>query len=177
MSEQGPMTPERAARDDEPTVHHVARRKKQALAPARMQINLTAMIDVTFQLLIYFVVTANFMLDEGVLIARMPQGTGRAQEQSLEPPPQPLVIELAPRGVRDVSIHVDGEPGISTFTDLAQQLQAWQVSERNPAGLYKPDNPVIIRPLGEVRWAHVVNTFNAAIKARYTNVAFAESQD
>jgi len=70
------------------TVHHISRRKKQGVAPARMQLNLTSMIDVIFQLLIYFVVTANFMLDEGVLVAKMPQGTGKSDEQQIEPPPE-----------------------------------------------------------------------------------------
>ncbi|MFW6059967.1 MAG: ExbD/TolR family protein [Phycisphaeraceae bacterium] len=172
MSEQRPTTntPER----DEPTVHHVPRRKKQALRPARMQVNLTSMIDVTFLLLIYFIITANFMLDEGVLIARMPQGTGQAAEETDEPPEQPLEIELIPDPPAGVRIHIAGERGINTFTDLAQQLQSWQVTPSNPGGIYKPDNPVIIKPVGEVRWQHVVNAFNAAIKSRYSNVAFGQ---
>lgn len=175
MSEQRPTTntPER----DEPTVHHVPRRKKQPLRPARMQINLTSMIDVTFLLLIYFIITANFTFEEGVLIARMPAGTGQAQQQeSVEPPPRPLEIRLLPAPPSNVRIHIEGERGINTFTQLARQLEAWQVRDTNPGGIYKPDNPVIIRPVGEVRWQHVVNAFNAAISARYSNVAFGESQ-
>ena len=175
MSEQRPTTPEQTATADA-AVHHVPRRKKQGVTSARMQINLTSMIDVTFQLLIYFIVTANFTFEEGVLVARMPQGTGQAQEESIEPPPQPLEIRLVADPPTDVRIHIDGERGINTFTGLAQRLQSWQVNDRNPGGIYKADNPVIIRPVGEVRWQHVVNAFNAAIKARYTNVAFGQPE-
>ena len=46
----------------------------------------------------------------------------------------------------------------------------------NPSGSFKPDNPLIIEPDGRVRWQHVVNAFNAAVKARYTNVAFAQAR-
>ena len=166
-----------AAETGDETVHHVSRRKKQGLAPARMQLNLTSMIDVIFQLLIYFVVTANFMLDEGVLTAKMPQGTGESQQEIDEPPPQKLNIQLTSVGARGVNINVGGAARMNTFTELTEELVRLQYDpERGRRGDYKPDNPVIIKPGGEVRWQHVVNAFNAAVTARYSNVAFAQAQ-
>lgn len=154
-----------------------ARRKRQALPPARMGINLTSMLDVIFLLLIYFVITADFVIDEGVLTARMPRGTGETPEQQLEPPPQKLNIELTSLGATGVSINVGGTQRVSSFTELAETLTGLQHDpERGLQGVYPPDNPVVIKPAGEVRWQHVVNAFNAAIKARYSNVAFSEAQ-
>ena len=161
----------------EPTVHHKSARKRRGRPPAKMTLNLTSMIDVIFQLLIYFVVTANFMLDEGVLTAKMPQGSGKPTQAKLEPPPRPLNIELVSAGSAGVQINVAGAARITNFTELSQQLVALQYDpERGRRGAYKPDNPVIIKPAGQVRWQHVVNAFNAAIKARYSNVSFAQSQ-
>ena len=162
----------------EETVHHVSRRKKQGLPPARMQLNLTSMIDVIFQLLIYFVVTANFMLDEGVLVAKMPQGTGKSSEEQVEPPPQKLEIRLTSSGATGVNINVGGATRLSNFTALSQELVNLQFDPEagRTGGMYKPDNPVIIKPSRDVRWKHVVNAFNAAVAARYSNVAFAQAQ-
>ncbi len=171
-----PEQPGAGAASQEATVHHVPRRKKKAgPSSGSMQLNLTSMIDVTFLLLIYFIVTASFMLDEGVLTARMPQGTGQKTEESLEPPPEKVEIQLTDRGNVGVAIQVGTASHISDFTELAKQLQSMQLNKQNTSGWIKPDNPIIIKPRGKVRWQHVVNAFNAAVKARYTNVAFAQA--
>ena len=44
-------------------------RSRESLEPPKITLNLTAMIDVIFLLLIYFVVTANFTPGEGILTA------------------------------------------------------------------------------------------------------------
>ena len=43
-------------------------------------------------------------------------------------------------------------------------------------GVHKPGDPIVIRPDHEVRWQHVVNAFNTAVRARYKNIAFAQTQ-
>ncbi|MFI4859810.1 MAG: ExbD/TolR family protein, partial [Phycisphaerales bacterium JB063] len=48
-------------------VHHTSQRKKRRVNDGEMELQLTSMIDVIFQLLIYFVITANFTIDEGTL--------------------------------------------------------------------------------------------------------------
>ena len=72
------------------TVHHQPARKKRGLEPVKMTVNLTSMIDVIFQLLIYFIITATFVIGEGVLTGpnspkapasparRRPRPTGRS---------------------------------------------------------------------------------------------------
>lgn len=140
-----------------------------------MQLNLTSMIDVIFQLLIYFVVTASFTQDEGILAAKMPQREGSSQEDI---PPQELVIVLQAAGT-EYMLSIEGAPNprVQHFTALRRRLEGMQYNpERGRTGTVKPDDPVKIRPEGKVRWQHVVNAFNAAIAARYTDVGFAAPQ-
>ncbi len=159
-----------------PTVHHRSARQRRGRPPLSMQPNLSAMIDVIFLLLIYFVSTVNFTPDEGVLTARLPQGTGQPTTE-LSPPPQPLNILLSPVGETGCRIQVQGYPQMPrSFAELAQLLLELQYDPERGlrSGAFEPDNPVVIRPEAGVRWQHVVNAFNAALRARYTNINFAQ---
>lgn len=159
------------------TVHHRSASKRRGRVPQNMQPNLSAMIDVIFLLLIYFVITANFTPDEGVLTARLPQGTGRPA-QDLTPPQRPLNIVLTPAGETDCRIRIEGYPQIpSGFAELAEFLVKLQYDPDRDlrSGAFKPDSPVVIRPDAGVRWQHVANAFNAAVRARYTNINFAQA--
>ncbi len=147
-------------------VHHVPPRKKRAKEPLRMQLNLTSMIDVIFLLLIYFVITASFTADEGVLTTKLPQGTGSASQADLKPPAIPLDIVL--RSIEPSSVHitVNNRLTADSFSQLYDLLVSLQKD-------YPPDNPLLIKPDGQVRWQHVVDAFNAAVRAKFSNVAFA----
>jgi biopolymer transport protein ExbD len=161
-------------------MHHESPRMKRGMTPAKMQLNLTSMIDVIFQLLIYFVVTASFTVNEGILITKLPQeGAGQASASAKpEPPKRPLnivVSSVVPNGYR---ITIEGYPEApANFKALQDTLIGLQFDqERGRSGMYEPDNPVIIKPDGQVRWQHVVNAFNAALAARYSNVSFAQAR-
>ncbi len=155
-----------------------SRRRETTIEPARMQLNLTSMIDVIFLLLIYFVITASFSADEGILTAKLPEGTGKPAEVP-KPPERPIRIRLAstssPNDVRIDLVGLGRSP--RTFGELHTLLSGMQLNDRNPSGAFKDDNPVIIEPDGHVRWQHVVNAFNAAIRARFTNVSFAQATE
>lgn len=171
----GPPRPEQAPRPQPtPTPHHhrrPARRQAQATSPIR--VNLTPMIDVIFLLLVYFVITANFAVGEGVLTASLPVGGSQPTDVS-KPPQQPLSIMLGSAGASGFSVSVEGRR-VETFTQLRALLEQLQYDpERLRDGIYAPDNPVLIRPDGDVRWQHVVNAFNAAVAARYANVSFVQ---
>ena len=60
----------------------------------------------------------------------------------------------------------------STFGDLKKLLDGMQ--EKN-GGSFADTNPIIIQPTPDVRWQHVVNAFNAAMAARYSNIAFGQA--
>ena len=76
-----PQTPEIEIPDEE-VVHHVSTRKKRkkGVGGESMQLQMTSMIDVVFLLLIYFVITANFTIDEGTLLATMPGNSSQDRQ-------------------------------------------------------------------------------------------------
>ncbi len=158
----------------EPTVHHVSARKRRGVPAPKMSINLGPMIDVIFNLLIYFVVTANFAVEEGVLTLKLPQGSGEPAV-TISPPPSPLTIAITSAGATGAHLTLQNRSVGGSFEQLFQELASLQLNERNPGGAYRPDDPIIIKPQGQVRWQHVVNAFNAAIRAEYGNVSFAQA--
>jgi len=162
-------------------VHHVSQRQKhnkRTLDGGSMQLNLTAMIDVVFQLLIYFVVTSNFAVGEGIITAKLPTGPGTPQPEN-RPPNKPLKIVVKSAGAIGTGYRVyieDLADRPNSFAELGDTLIQLQYDpDRGLNGMYKPDDPVIIKPGGSVRWQHVVNAFNAAVRARYSNVNFAQA--
>ncbi len=164
------------------TVHHISQRQKRNkrdISAGSMHLNLTSMIDVVFQLLIYFVVTSSFAVGEGVITAKLPTGPGNPQKHK-KPPDRPLKIVVNSAGDigTNYQVYIEGLAGRpNNFADLADLLIQLQYDpQRGLNGAYKPDNPVIIKPDGSIRWQHVVNAFNATVKARYSNVSFAQAQ-
>jgi biopolymer transport protein ExbD len=153
------------------TVHHDAGKKHKAERGAP-QLNITSMLDVCFQLLIFFILTTNFAVGEGILPADLPVGQGKAS--SAKPPEQPITITLNALGDDAVSIQIEGYTATNNFAELFKSLQTLQNSPQNPTGPYNADDPVIIKPQPIVAWHHVVNCFNAAVRAKYTNVSFAQ---
>lgn len=153
-----------------------ARRASRDLPPARMALNLTAMIDVIFQLLIYFVITAVFTPGEGIITANLPKGTGTPDP--LKMPEEPIRITVTAASRAGYRIEIAGQGAPRSFEELYESLRIMQYDEsRNLlSGSHKPDDPVLIQPSRDVRWQHVVNAFNAAVRARYKNIQFAQAQ-
>ncbi|MCC5829855.1 MAG: biopolymer transporter ExbD [Phycisphaeraceae bacterium] len=145
-------------------------RNRPGVRSTSMQLNLTAMIDVVFQLLIYFIVTANFALDEGLLTAQLPergQGVAATSEEARR-----IDIHITSFGAGDpLAYTIRVEPGIGrprNFTELRTHLQQAKQGE------YTEETPVIIHADATVRWQHVVNAFNAAAEqAGFRSVGFA----
>ncbi|HAI12630.1 MAG TPA: hypothetical protein DCM28_13060 [Phycisphaerales bacterium] len=143
-----------------------SRRAAKRKSPV-MRLNLTSMIDVIFLLLVYFVVTANFATGEGVLTTNMPAKSGG--EFAIDMPPvMPLRVYLYADDGTSYKIRVVGQTEQpKTFTELATLLK--QTSQHMNA-----DDPVVIQPVGDVKWEHVLGAFNAAVKAEFQNVQFGE---
>ena len=148
------------------------KKEKKFLTSVPLKLQITPLIDVIFQLLIYFMVTASFLIGEGALTANMPFGDDVAVSD-IAPPEQPLVLRLTPVDYSNVRIDIEGfNKPASDFSQLAFYLQSIQYNDKNQGGIYTSKNPVIIKSEGLVRWQHVVNAFNAAVSAGYENVSF-----
>lgn len=161
-----------------PVAHHPRRARRGRQVSESLQLNLTAMIDVIFLLLVYFVITAHFPISEGVLTVKLPQGrSGAATGHAPPPPSDVLTVEVWPLGESGFRLEIDGE-SVMGMTDLYQRLVSLQYDPlQGRSGLFQPEDPLVIRPRGGVRWQHVVSVFNTAVRARYRNVAFAAAPD
>jgi biopolymer transport protein ExbD len=124
------------------------------------------MIDVTFQLLLYFMLTSTFKPNEGQIPGSLPE-KGVAAVSS-EPRP-PIRIVIYPRGANReyVRYQVDNLTEIDRQEDLYKMLEA-----RKKSGSVTVETPVQIRPSTSVRWKYVVAAFNAAVRAKYKNIGF-----
>lgn len=153
---------------DEQIVHHVSTRKKRkkGVGGEDMQLQMTSMIDVVFLLLIYFVITANFTVDEGTLLATMPGNSAQDRPDEDLDPPVNIELTSADDGVT-YRIRVDGQEPAN-----ASALAAY-MKQRVAQGQMAKDDVVQIKPQGVVRWQHVVNVFNACVSAELESVGFA----
>lgn len=144
-----------------------SRRKKQAgRGLQKPELKMTSMIDVVFLLLIFFVVTASFQIDEGTLLANMPGNTTTPPLVDLPPTPMSVELRSSDDGVT-YSLMVNG-----TRVEGASELSAYMVNKLQ-AGQIANDDLVQIKPQGHVRWQHVVNVFNACVNAELEQVSFA----
>jgi biopolymer transport protein ExbD len=143
---------------------------------ARLTLNLTSMIDVVFLLLIYFMVATEFKAGEEIYRLDLPDRLSAAQQQDpFDLDDEPLRISVASTGAGRSAcrLRIDGPyPQPADFDDLHSFLAQRQIGPGNAAGLFRPNHPIIIVPLGEARWDHAVETLNSAVRARYTNVMF-----
>jgi len=145
--------------------HYIPPRKKRALPKVKMQPPLTPMIDVTFQLLLFFLLTTTFRAAEGQIPGTLPQKGG-------EPPSTveskfPIWIVMRPTGeLREGVIYDFGEVGTSSdAVNLHNRLLKLAQSR-------SAETPIIIRPRGDVRWEFVVEAFNQAVAAKFKNIGF-----
>ena len=153
------------------------RRPRRVVGQGRVGLNLTAMIDVVFLLLIYFMVATEFKLGEEVYRLDLPARAGVAQQRDpFQLDEQPLRIAVASTGPGRSAyrLSLDGPyPQPASFQALYEFLRKRQIGENATGALFAPDHRIIIEPSRTTRWDHAIAAFNAPARARYTNVTFA----
>ncbi|HOD82842.1 MAG: Biopolymer transport protein ExbD/TolR [Planctomycetes bacterium ADurb.Bin126] len=153
------------------TVHYEPPRKKRTSEQKAMQPPMTPMIDVTFQLLIFFILTSTFRQAEGQIPGSLPkQGQGGVSaEEKLD---RPINITIYPAGVDSVAYEIEGLP--QRLSD-AGQLYQHLMGRQQAVGAQGTKIPVVIKPLGSVQWRWVTEAFNQSVRAKFENVGFATS--
>lgn len=157
---------------DEQAVHYVSERKKRARPKGTMQPPMTPMIDVTFQLLLFFILTMQFRQAEGQIPADLPSEDG---PKSPVMTPLDDITVLLQSGGEDpgsfpvVEIEKYGTGPMGSWGELHQTLVALK-------GRFSDENPVIIKPKARVRWTDVINAYNQARRAGYKVVGFAPTE-
>lgn len=154
-------------------VHETARARRRREKP-NIDLNLTSMIDVTFLLLVYFMVATQFRLGEEVYRLDLPD---RQPSQSTADPfeldDEPLKVRVATTGIRpgDYRVRLEGPyPQPRTFGELEEYLVQQRIGDASPGGLFAADHPVVVLPSAETSWQHALEAFNAAVRADYSNV-------
>lgn len=141
------------------------RKKKTVLQPP-----LTPMIDVTFLLLVYFLVTAEFREAEGQIPGSLPNISGPTERKPVDV--QPLRLTLVPDGPSNVGVEYQFETrqGDRTPLTLTSPQRLYQELHTRKTD---SDPPLFIQVQPQVRWQHVVEAFNQATRAKYEQIGFA----
>ena len=161
------MAPEKRKIEGDATVHYVPPRRRRARPKPKLQPPLTPMIDVTFQLLLFFLLTTTFRQQEGQLPSTLPKKGG--DSPGIQVPLQAVRIVLRPTG-EDRAGCIYEVTGQNIAIDTPQKLFQMLVSKRNETSA---EVPIVIQPRSDVRWQYVVEAFNQAIRAQMKNIAFA----
>jgi biopolymer transport protein ExbD len=154
--------------------------------PVKCQPPMTPMIDIIFQLLLFFMLMPSWSGDEGYLTTNLPttQGPNRA-DQSTVPRIKIGLFDEEPRG-EGVTVELNQTQSIGSTVgvqfgteddkkryvrSLFDKLQA-ALRALKDSGL-QADHPVLIAPTPAVQHQYVVGAFDAAVGARFTNIQFA----
>ncbi len=160
------------------TVHYVSARKqredKKKHASTAIQPPLTPMIDIVFQLLLFFLLACQFRMDEGHIAANLPDLSGKPPADTLKIDPIDVTLEATGSDNLDVLIQIQSDTNVPPMT-TAEELYVYLMQVKPDHGKQADDVPVTIKPFGNVPWMHVVNAFNQAVRADYKKVGFKPS--
>lgn len=145
-------------------------------------LNLTAMIDCVFLLLVYFMVATEFKVGEEIYRLDLPE-----RGVALAAPDDPFELDDEPVRIRVASVGSGGSEytlrlegpfphQVDTFDALFRFLRDRQINAETVGGLFPTDHPIIVAPARRTTWEHAVEAFNAAVRARYTDVTFAPAR-
>lgn len=144
------------------TVHHEsARKKRRGGAGGNMSVNMTPMIDVTFLLLIFFVVATNFARQEGALASKLPD----LSPQGTPPPIPPLKLEVVEESAGNAYVLVNGH------RKSLNELTPFLVGISSDGSTYNPDTTtVVMEPHKNVAWKYVLAAYNNTLRAGYKEI-------
>ena len=153
--------------EDDEKVHHKAPAGKPK-RPANPQPPMTPMIDVTFQLILFFILTFEFRESEGAIPAALP-GPGPVVGPGVIDPPDPIRIRVLPSADRlSARYEMTGvTTAITSVHELGDLLRLRQEQ------LGSREVPVVIYPNNQVPWGFVVEAFNQAKRAKFEKIGFA----
>lgn len=181
-SHDQPIRFDQSAEREGDVIAHTSARKRRGRERPRITLNLTAMIDVTFLLLVYFIVATEFKIGEEVFQIDLPPRLQSDRERDpfrLDEHPLRISVQSTPAsaGGTGYRLAIEGpftQP--ATFEELYVLLRDQQIGPDSMRGLFEVNHPIIIQPGGATRWDHVIGALNAIKRARYTNINFAKPQ-
>jgi biopolymer transport protein ExbD len=170
-----------------------ARKKKNGEEP--LELNLTPMIDVVFQLLVFFLCATKFPEPEGVLKSWLPKNKGQATSiPNIDPGSVRLVLRMAGADVTCQYEDNSSPTGFSYFSSASRYdfqtrtdevIPRWDEVEQHLAqakakyrktGVGDEGLPVIIDFGPDVPWKHVVEILNICTGLELTNLQIAAQE-
>ena len=146
-----------------------ALRKARGGRRALLGVSLTGMIDVVFNLLIFFVVITTDPQREGFLAGELPSAP--EEQGAVDVPALAIMITVyAGENFDDCQVEMGGlEHGLKSFDKLYRVLAGMHTDE---GGLYESDNPVVLNLGAGVSVDQMVKTYNAVVLAGFSNIQF-----
>ena len=150
-----------------------ALRKGRSGAGALLGVSLTGMIDVVFNLLIFFVVITTASQREGFLQGELPGAAafqGASEVRAL-----PIMITVyAGNRFDDCQVELGGGgESPSSFEELITGLSSLNVAR---GGLYEANNPVVLNLGAGVSVDQMVKSYNAVVLAGFNNIQFVRNR-
>jgi biopolymer transport protein ExbD len=133
------------------------------------RVDLTAMIDVVFLLLIYFMVTTTIMKQEADLGIKLPTSVPAAPDTPL---PEEHMVDILPDGGILFNGAPLGEPSGFQLPELVGLLTRIRASSER-AGF---KTLILINPDESTEQQAIVNVMNACVEAEVTSVTFASGE-
>ena len=121
-------------------------------------IMMTPLIDAIFLLMIFFIMTLNSLVPEGVLENRLPDQVNQAKADRQK---DWEVVRIHVARGRDGPLIYLQERTVTGLPDLLRNLT------RLPRDII-----VVIEPEPRVAYKHVIGVFNTCVKAKKTNITF-----
>lgn len=139
---------------------------------ASIALNFTAMIDVVFLLLLYFMLTADFARQEDAFALDLPgQGQSEQADDPFALPEQPVIVSVRSLGdaPTEYALTTDsplvGE--VSTYESLTDALTPLA------GDLLALDHEIVIVSETLTRWEHTLGAYNAVTRSGFEKVRFA----
>ena len=150
--------------------HYETPRKKRPTGTRPMQPPMTPMIDVTFQLLLFFLLTMTFRMAEGMIPGALPAkgGSGPGRIEIVEP----IRVRVLPAGRENTGVNYEVE-GYSARVGSGAELYDVFKARVDSVG---PESPVQIVSAPDVEWGYVVEVFNQATRCEFQSVEFSPAQ-
>ncbi len=173
MSQKQYTTKLTGAGDDSGRTFSKALRQSRGGRKSLLGVSLTGMIDVVFNLLIFFVVIATAPQREGFLPGELPSAS--AVQGGMEVPALPIMVTVyAGNSFDDCQVEMGGlEQRPASFKELYGVLAGMHT---DGGGLYGADNPVLLNLGVGVSVDQMVKTYNAVVLAGFNNIQFVRSR-
>jgi biopolymer transport protein ExbD len=142
---------------------------------------MTPMIDVVFQLLVFFIATTRFQSQERVIAMELGKRAAAPAQEPAPAPPRADPFRLDDEALR-LEVAVDGSvragpPLRRTLTpgELRATLAAEIRLPGRRGGMFEPAFPVVIAPEPAAPWEAAVEALDAAVAAGFRNVGFEQA--